>query len=227
MAQRITIEGYAIVSLDGMIADRNRVMPEGLRIEADVRFFTNALDAAAILVHGRHSHEQQAGSDQRRRLIVTDKITKLDPHPRFPNAWNWNPPRVWRVSRGTRKDTGACAGRAWNGSWSRTGAGCRSRRHIGDVATQVKSTRTSGSPQAAALRQWTTADRIDANRDQQDGHPVDGRWQLTQDRYAHQRGDRRSQGDECRSTGGTKKADHASIEQQRDDGGQDSLHDRL
>jgi dihydrofolate reductase len=91
MAQRISIEGYAIVSADGMIADRNREMPPGLRIEADVRFFAEALDTAAIVVHGRNSYEQQTRSDRRRRLIVTDSVTTLDAHPRFPNAWRWNP----------------------------------------------------------------------------------------------------------------------------------------
>ena len=88
MAERISIEGYAIVSADGMIADRNHVMPEGLKIEADARLFTDALDIAAIVVHGRNSHEQQAASDRRHRLIVTGSVTRLEPHPRFPNAWN-------------------------------------------------------------------------------------------------------------------------------------------
>ena len=91
MAERISIEGYAIISADGMIADRNREMPPGLKIEADVRFFNHGLDTAAIIVHGRNSHEQQAESDSRRRLIVTDSVTTLEPHPRFPNAWQLEP----------------------------------------------------------------------------------------------------------------------------------------
>jgi hypothetical protein len=57
MAQHICTEGYAIVSANGMIADRNHEMPAGLRIEADARFFATALDAATIVVHGRNSHE--------------------------------------------------------------------------------------------------------------------------------------------------------------------------
>jgi hypothetical protein len=69
MPPRIRIEGYAIVSADAMIADRNRLMPDGLKIEADVRFFNEGLDSAAVVVHGRHSHEQQAVSDRRWRLI--------------------------------------------------------------------------------------------------------------------------------------------------------------
>lgn len=69
----IRTEGYAIVSADGMIADRERQMPDGLKIPADVRFFNDGLDSAALIVHGRHSHEQQAVSDRRRRLVVTGR----------------------------------------------------------------------------------------------------------------------------------------------------------
>ena len=58
MRRRVRIEGYAIVSADGMIADRDRQMPQDLKIDADVRFFNQGLDSAAVVVHGRHSHEQ-------------------------------------------------------------------------------------------------------------------------------------------------------------------------
>lgn len=91
MTGRPSIEGYAIVSRDGMIADRNRHMPDGLKIEADVRHFNDGLDRAALIVHGRHSHEQQAVSDGRRRLVVTRAISALSRHPSIPNAWQWNP----------------------------------------------------------------------------------------------------------------------------------------
>jgi len=77
MTERSSIEGYAIVSTDGMIADRNRQMPDGLKIDADVRHFNDGLDRAALIVHGRHSHEQQAVSDRRRRLVVTRAIPAL------------------------------------------------------------------------------------------------------------------------------------------------------
>jgi hypothetical protein len=60
MSQQVRIEGYAIVSADGMLADFNRKMPDGLKIDADVRFFKQGLDRAALVVHGRNSHEQQA-----------------------------------------------------------------------------------------------------------------------------------------------------------------------
>jgi dihydrofolate reductase len=91
MSQHVRIEGYAIVSADGMLADFNRKMPDGFKIEADARFFKQGLDRAALVVHGRNSHEQQASSDRRRRLIVTRRVTALDAHPSIPLAQLWNP----------------------------------------------------------------------------------------------------------------------------------------
>ena len=88
----VRTEGYAIVSADGMIADRNRHMPDGLKIPADVRFFNYGLDSASLIVHGAHSHEQQgAVSDRRRRLVVTNGVATIADHPEFPNAKLWNP----------------------------------------------------------------------------------------------------------------------------------------
>jgi hypothetical protein len=37
MAHHVRVEGYAIVSADGMLADRNGQMPDGLKMDADVR----------------------------------------------------------------------------------------------------------------------------------------------------------------------------------------------
>jgi dihydrofolate reductase len=86
------IEGYAVVSADGMIADRNGHMPDGLRHEPDARFFTKGLDSAALVVHGRHSHEEQGPiSDRRRRVVVTARDPGFSAHPSVPNAWVWNP----------------------------------------------------------------------------------------------------------------------------------------
>jgi dihydrofolate reductase len=91
----VRIEGYAIVSADGMIADHNRHMPAGLKIEADVRLFNEGLDSAALIVHGRHSHEQQGPrSNRRRRLILTDRCDPITDHPQIPNASLWNPSRM-------------------------------------------------------------------------------------------------------------------------------------
>ena len=91
MSQQVRIEGYAIVSADGMLADSNRKMPNELKIDADVRLFKQGLDRAALIVHGRNSHEQQPNSDQRRRLIVTRRVGALAAHPSIPLAQLWNP----------------------------------------------------------------------------------------------------------------------------------------
>jgi dihydrofolate reductase len=91
MSQRIRIEGYAVVSADGMLADRNGKMPDSLKIDADAQFFTQGLERAALVVHGRNSHEQQPSSDRRRRLILSRRIADLAPHPSIPLAKLWNP----------------------------------------------------------------------------------------------------------------------------------------
>jgi hypothetical protein len=53
----LRIEGYVIVSADGMLANADHVMPEGLKFEGDKQFFTAALDRADLIVHGRNSFE--------------------------------------------------------------------------------------------------------------------------------------------------------------------------
>ncbi|MCP3469543.1 dihydrofolate reductase [Bradyrhizobium sp. CCGUVB1N3] len=84
-------EGYVIVSADGMLADARHVMPDSLKFEGDKRFFEEALDRVALIVHGRHSHEGQPNSPKRKRLILTRKIKALTVDPEMPNATLWNP----------------------------------------------------------------------------------------------------------------------------------------
>jgi dihydrofolate reductase len=85
------IEGYVIVSADGMLADQRRVMPEALKFDGDKRFFTAALDRADLIVHGRHSHEGQPNSPQRKRIVVTRKVTDIADDPSDTRATLWNP----------------------------------------------------------------------------------------------------------------------------------------
>ena len=85
------IEGYVIVSADGMLADANRKMPDTLKFEGDQRFFNAALDRADLIVHGRHSHEGQPNSPKRKRIVVTSATPALSPDPANPNATLWNP----------------------------------------------------------------------------------------------------------------------------------------
>jgi dihydrofolate reductase len=88
------IEGYAIVSADGMIADGRGVMPASIRNDADQHFLQAEMDRAAVIVHGRHSHEGGPRAAKRKRLVVTRQISGIAPDPSQPNALLWNPAAV-------------------------------------------------------------------------------------------------------------------------------------
>jgi dihydrofolate reductase len=90
-APALHIDGYVIVSADGMLANADRVMPVELKFEGDKRFFTAALDRADLIVHGRHSHEDQPNSPRRKRIILTRRIGSIAPDPSNPRATLWNP----------------------------------------------------------------------------------------------------------------------------------------
>jgi dihydrofolate reductase len=85
------IEGYAIVSANGMIADGAGTMPDSIRNDADQHFLQTAMDRAAVLIHGRHSHEGGPRAGSRKRLVVTRRISGVAPDPSQPNAMLWNP----------------------------------------------------------------------------------------------------------------------------------------
>jgi dihydrofolate reductase len=85
------IEGYAIVSEDGMLANDSGIMPDSLKFEADRLFFERGLDGVDVVVHGRHSHEQQPHSHLRRRLILTRQIPGIAADPSNEKALLWNP----------------------------------------------------------------------------------------------------------------------------------------
>jgi dihydrofolate reductase len=87
----LRIDGYVIVSADGMLANADRVMPIELKFEGDKKFFTAALDRADLIVHGRHSCEDQPNSPQRKRIVVTRAIGAIAPDPSNPKAILWNP----------------------------------------------------------------------------------------------------------------------------------------
>lgn len=87
----IRIEGYVIVSAEGMLADAGHVMPDSLKFKGDAKFFNAALDRAVLIVHGRNSYEDQPNSPKRRRIIVTRAIETLAADPANPNAILWNP----------------------------------------------------------------------------------------------------------------------------------------
>jgi hypothetical protein len=88
---RLSIEGFVIVSADGMLANSAHVMPDELKFEGDKQFFTAGLDRADLLVHGRNSYEDQPNSPRRKRLFVTRTVGAIAPDPSNPKATLWNP----------------------------------------------------------------------------------------------------------------------------------------
>src|SRR5438105_2928336 len=91
MARPDRIEGLAIVSADGMIADARGIQPDALKLEADQRFFHARLDEATALAHGRNSSEGGPHMTRRRRLILTRAIAGLAGDPQNDKAVRWNP----------------------------------------------------------------------------------------------------------------------------------------
>lgn len=85
------IEGYVILSADGMLADARGVMPPSLKFDADQKFFKDALDAADLIVHGRNSFEDQPRSPLRTRIVLTRSVPALARDPANPKATLWNP----------------------------------------------------------------------------------------------------------------------------------------
>jgi hypothetical protein len=87
----LQIDGFVIVSAEGMLANAQGIMPDALKFEGDKRFFTAALDRADLVVHGRHSREDQPNSPQRKRIILSRGIGGIAPDPSNPMATLWNP----------------------------------------------------------------------------------------------------------------------------------------
>jgi hypothetical protein len=85
------IEGYVILSADGMLADASGVMPAALKFDADQRFFESALDNADLIVHGKNSFEDQPRSPERTRIVLTRTVPALARDPVNPKATLWNP----------------------------------------------------------------------------------------------------------------------------------------
>jgi hypothetical protein len=91
MALPRRIEGYAIVSREGMICTGDRVFPAELKNDADQRFFHDGVGRADAVANGRHSNEGGPHADERPRLVLTRRIAALAPHPSHPTAILWNP----------------------------------------------------------------------------------------------------------------------------------------
>ena len=85
------VEGFVIVSSDGMIAQADGAMPLAIRNDADQEFFQAALDRVAVVVHGRHSHEGGPRAAARKRIILTRRTAAIAPDPDHPHSVLWNP----------------------------------------------------------------------------------------------------------------------------------------
>src|SRR5690349_1727012 len=90
MGKRPRIEGYAIVSREGMIAKSDGSFPEELKIPADQEFYQESLDRASAVANGRHSAEGGPKEKSRKRIILSRQVHRIVHDPRNANAILWN-----------------------------------------------------------------------------------------------------------------------------------------
>ncbi|MBV8186155.1 MAG: dihydrofolate reductase [Alphaproteobacteria bacterium] len=100
MLKRPRIEGYAIISREGMIALSDGSFPEPLKIPADQRFYHGAVDRASAVANGRHSAEGGPKESLRKRLRITRRVQRIVTDPDNANVVLWNPgtasfPEAW------------------------------------------------------------------------------------------------------------------------------------
>ena len=91
VSKRPRIEGYAIVSREGMIANSDGSFPEELKIPADQQFYQESLDRAAAVANGRHSAEGGPKEKGRKRILVTRRVQRIVHDTDNPNVVLWNP----------------------------------------------------------------------------------------------------------------------------------------
>jgi dihydrofolate reductase len=89
--KRPRIEGYAVISKEGMIAASDGHFPDALKIPADHEFYQRSLEHADAIVNGRHSAEGGEKEKLRRRIVLTRRVNMLAVHPDNPKAILWNP----------------------------------------------------------------------------------------------------------------------------------------
>jgi dihydrofolate reductase len=88
---RPRVEGYAIISREGAIAEGDGSFPKAIQIAADQKHYQDSLTRAGGVVNGRYSAEGGELEAGRKRLILTRKVDGVAPHPDKPNALLWNP----------------------------------------------------------------------------------------------------------------------------------------
>jgi dihydrofolate reductase len=89
--KRPRLEGYAVISREGMIADHEGAFPEAIKIPADHAFYQAAVDRASAVVNGRHSAEGGDKEKERRRIVLTRRVNGVAAHPHYPHGVLWNP----------------------------------------------------------------------------------------------------------------------------------------
>src|SRR6185436_2921276 len=89
--QRPRIEGYAVISKEGMIATSDGKFPEAIKIPADHEFYQRGVAAASAVANGRHSAEGGPKEKERRRIVLTRRVDVITPDPHNPKAILWNP----------------------------------------------------------------------------------------------------------------------------------------
>src|SRR5260370_1999788 len=90
-SKRPRIEGYAIVSREGMIARSDGSFPEELKIPADQQFYQESLERASAVANGRHSAEGGPREKARKRILLTRRVQRIVVDPDNPNVVQWNP----------------------------------------------------------------------------------------------------------------------------------------
>ena len=89
--KRPRIEGYAVISQEGMIATSDGLFPEEIKNPADHAFYMDAVARASAVANGAHSAEGGPNEKDRKRLRLTRKVTRLMPDPKNANVTLWNP----------------------------------------------------------------------------------------------------------------------------------------
>jgi hypothetical protein len=84
----IEIHGYAIVSDDDKIADKNGSIPPSLRNDKDWEQYQAALASSDLVVFARVSHENEPETHGVPRVVVSRGLVGLE---RRTDAWWWNP----------------------------------------------------------------------------------------------------------------------------------------
>ena len=88
---RPRIEGYAIVSREGMIAEADGSFPKSLEVPADQKHYQGSVARADGVVNGKRSAEGGPLEKDRKRLVLTRAIPRLAADPARPHVLLWTP----------------------------------------------------------------------------------------------------------------------------------------